>query len=348
MTRVALLTPYAHPVPGGISTFVDGLARLLRRRGHEVAIFAGEGGGDIPSRGDLGKSSTFGRHADRGLKEFSPEVLHAHSHWYTLAAGVQYVTRFPSSRLVFSFHTTTVPRWRNFFARLLSRSHVVTFVSCVQLADLRRALHLGGDLRILHPATDLPKGLTPGEGPPASARFGDAYPRLAFLGPLEYEGKVQGVVELVRSLYRVQREFPRVKLLVVGDGRFRGMVEREGAMLGSAVEITGYMEDTGAVLDATDIYCHISHQEGLPLALLEAMAHGRAVVATPVGGIPEIIDDSNGLLVVGEGALSDSLVRLARDPEIRRKLGHAAKEAITEGHTWDARWPTVASCYGLE
>jgi len=126
------------------------------------------------------------------------------------------------------------------------------------------------------------------------------------------------------------------------------MVEREGAVLGSAVEITGYMEDTGVVLDVTDIYCHISHQEGLPVALLEAMARGRPVVATPVGGIPEIIDESNGLLVASEDALSESLVRLARDPESRRKLGYAARETIREAHTWDARWPTVASCYGLE
>jgi len=231
---------------------------------------------------------------------------------------------------------------------LLSRSHVVTFVSSIQLEEIRRVLHLGGDLRILHPATDLPKGSTEGDGSSASGRFGDAYPRLAFIGPLEYEGKVQGVVELVRSLHRVQREFPRVKLLVVGDGRLRGIVEREGAMLGSAVEITGYMEDPGPVLDVTDIYCHISHQEGLPLALLEAMAHGRPVVATPVGGIPEILDDSNGILVNAAEALGDSIVGLARDSDIRSRLGSAARATIREAHTWEVRWPVVASVYGLE
>jgi len=235
-----------------------------------------------------------------------------------------------------------------FFARLLSRSNIVTFVSCIQLDEIRRMLHLGGDLRILQPATDLPESLSGSNGPSAPNRFGDAYPRLAFVGPLEYEGKVRGVLELVRSLPEVQREFPRVKLLVVGDGRLRGPVEREAEKVGSAVEITGYLEDPGIVLDMTDIYCHISHQEGLPLALLEAMAHGRPVVATPVGGIPEIIDDSNGLLVAREDALVDSLLHLARDPEIRSKLGHAARETIREGHTWDARWPIVASCYGLE
>jgi len=156
------------------------------------------------------------------------------------------------------------------------------------------------------------------------------------------------VVELVHAVRPIQQAFPKVKLVIVGGGRLRRSVERAASGLGSAVEITGYLTSAGRFFELCDIYCHISHQEGLPLALLEAMAHGRPVVASPVGGIPEIIDSTNGILVEGGQALFESVGRLAREPNLRASLGSAARETIREGHTWDARWAAIESIYGLE
>jgi glycosyltransferase involved in cell wall biosynthesis len=74
------------------------------------------------------------------------------------------------------------------------------------------------------------------------------------------------------------------------------------------------------------------------MALLEAMAHGRAVVATPVGGIPGLVEDGRtGLLVPpGDGgALRAAIERLLADPELRRRLGNAARERVTELCSWE-------------
>ncbi len=348
MSRIALLTPYAQPVLGGISTFVSGLARLLRRRGHEVAIFAAEGNGDTPDRSDLGAGSSFRREARDGLQEFAPDVVHAHAHWYTISAAARYAAGAADTRLVFSFHTTTTPWWNRLFERLLSRAHVVTFVSCAQLEELRRLLHLGGDLRILRPATELPTNSDQSRDWAQEKGFRGANPLLSMVSPLEYPQKVRGVIELVRAMRTVRQDFPEAKLLLVGDGRLRGAVEQEAIRVGSAVEMLGYMADPSPVFEATDIYCHISRQEGLPIALLEAMAHGLAVVATRVGGIPEVVDGANGLLVDGQEELPRAIVRLASDRELRGKLGAEARETIREAHTWDARWSTVSSIYGLD
>jgi glycosyltransferase involved in cell wall biosynthesis len=81
-----------------------------------------------------------------------------------------------------------------------------------------------------------------------------------------------------------------------------------------------------------------SHREGLPMVLLEAMAHGRAVVATPVGGVPSLVEDGRTGLLVPPGdaeAVRAAMERLLGDPDLRRRLGAAAREKVTELCSWD-------------
>src|SRR5207249_6144210 len=96
---------------------------------------------------NMGLGRGFATRARRILDTVKPDIVHCHSHWYTLAAGVSYLRRNPRAFLVFSFHTTTVPRLEGWFTRLLNRANVVTFVSGAQLAEIRNRLRITGDLR---------------------------------------------------------------------------------------------------------------------------------------------------------------------------------------------------------
>jgi glycosyltransferase involved in cell wall biosynthesis len=81
-----------------------------------------------------------------------------------------------------------------------------------------------------------------------------------------------------------------------------------------------------------------SRAEGLPNVLLEAMAHGKAVVTTPVGGIPTVVEDGKtGLLVPTDDpvALREALERLLADADLRRRLGEAARQRVIEYCSWD-------------
>ena len=101
------------------------------------------------------------------------------------------------------------------------------------------------------------------------------------------------------------------------------------------VQIVGYVEDTQGLLSALDIFVMPSLSEGQPLVLLEAAANGRCIVATNVGGIPEIIVNGESGVIVSPGdvdALADALARLLIEPEIRRAL--ATNAAIRVQKYW--------------
>lgn len=348
MRRIALLTPYAPPVPGGISTFVSGLSDLLRQRGNEVSVLAGEGG-DTRGCSDLGIRRSYVFRALRALREIRPDVIHCHSHWYCLSAGVRYLHTNPSARIVFSFHTTSIPFLKSRFVRLLNKAQITTFVSAAQLSELRSALRLGGDLRILRPATRLTRADS-SEAQRWANRHGldGAFPVLVFVGPLEYPSKVAGVVDLITAFREVRRVYPEAKLVIVGDGSLRQRVEEAAANLGNSVTITGFVNDPRVILARADLYCHVSRQEGLPTALLEAMSLGLCVVGSRVGGIPEVIDAANGALVGSEPKeIARTICDLLGDSERRRKLSEAARMTVKRWYTWEARLPQVADIYGL-
>lgn len=113
------------------------------------------------------------------------------------------------------------------------------------------------------------------------------------------------------------------------------------------MSVTGFVPDVRLPLACSTIYCHISYQEGMPIALLEAMALGRCVLAVPVGGIPEVLDGTNGRLVAsGPHAVAEGVLRFLANRAVIERLGAAAAETIRRGYTWEARIPQVLSIYG--
>jgi glycosyltransferase involved in cell wall biosynthesis len=126
---------------------------------------------------------------------------------------------------------------------------------------------------------------------------------------------------------------PEAVLDVVGDGPDRADLEFLAATLGLGrrVRFHGYVADPRALLSAAHAALATSRKEGLGIALLEAMAMERAVVATPVGGIPEIVRDAaTGLLARSPSpdAIAASMRELAHDPARAVALGTAARSEV--------------------
>jgi sugar transferase (PEP-CTERM/EpsH1 system associated) len=141
---------------------------------------------------------------------------------------------------------------------------------------------------------------------------------------------------LLRAVAQVVRRAPEFRLEVAGDGDEQAAVEALAAELGLAdhVRFLGLVRDVPAVLRRASLFVLSSTSEGIPVTLLEAMARGLPVVATRVGGIPEVVaDGETGLLVPPSdpAALAEALLALASDPARGEAMGRAGRERV-ESH----------------
>jgi glycosyltransferase involved in cell wall biosynthesis len=146
----------------------------------------------------------------------------------------------------------------------------------------------------------------------------------------------KGVDYLIRSLPRVLQSFPRVRMLVGGEGQERPALERLVDELGlhRCVGFVGHVTDMEAFLQRLDLFVHPSLWEGFPMVLLESGAAGIPVVATDVGGVRELIDDTTGWLVPpsAQCALSSAMVAALADGRERKARAARLRQRVANRH----------------
>ena len=145
---------------------------------------------------------------------------------------------------------------------------------------------------------------------------------------------VKGIDDLILAFAQV-REKQDVHLVIIGEGQERQYLEELTVETGCSNRVlwTGYRQDVLKLLPAFDLFVQPSHHEGLPNTVLEAMAAGLPVIATEVGGIPELVLNHNtGLLVpVGDpAALGEAISDLLEKPQKRENLGQAGRLRVKQ------------------
>ena len=160
-------------------------------------------------------------------------------------------------------------------------------------------------------------------------------PVVITVGRLEEQ---KGIGDLLRAAAEVLRERSDCQFLIVGDGRDRASLEALASSLGIATSIrfTGSRDDVPSLLKAASMFVLPSLWEGMPNALLEAMAAGLPVIATAVEGSGEVIQhEATGLLVepANPHQLSQAILRLLRTPDVSAKLAGAAQASVASTFT---------------
>jgi glycosyltransferase involved in cell wall biosynthesis len=184
--------------------------------------------------------------------------------------------------------------------------------------------------------------------PPAVSAVQPAPGRILFLGRLE---AAKGVFELLAAGARLAPAYPALCLVFGGEGDAEALRKKAAGLgIGERIELLGWVgpQQRDEQLARASVFCLPSHAEGLPMAMLEAMAAGTAVVASSVGGIPEtIVDGDNGLLVPprDEEALAKRLAQVLGDETLRARLARNARVTIEQHYSTEVVCGQLSALY---
>jgi glycosyltransferase involved in cell wall biosynthesis len=343
LTRAGYDTLLVHGSVGPEEGSFEGLAERSGLRTRKIAPL----GRDVRVLGDL---SAFVQLLQVIFRE-SPDIIHTHTAKAgtlgRIAAALYNITRRRDRRcvIVHTFHghvltgyfSEPASRIVRFAERLLARiTDCVIAISPSQQRDLVERFNVAAasQTAIIPLGLDLGPLLT--ERPTSEAKRSLGLEEQHFV--IGYVGRfvpIKNLEGLVRAFAVVSRHIPHGVLLLAGDGPTRPQLEALGVQLGIAerIKFVGWNQDLARLYGAIDVCCLTSLNEGTPVALIEAMAARKAVVATSVGGVVDLVEDGRtGILVPPKNvdALAAAIVRLARDPALCQRLGAAARAAVVD------------------
>lgn len=274
------------------------------------------------------------------LRRHRVRILHAHNataFFYGAAAA----TLSPETRFLYTEHDRAFPtpwRERGLHALLARRVDAVVTVSSALRDNLVRYEAFRRDrVHVIKNGVRL----RPAESNRATMREALALGDRPTAGIIARIAPVKNHELLLHAWKRVVEGIPDAILLVVGNGsqepRVRSLAEELG--LGGAVRFLGFRLDIPEILQALDLFVLSSSSEGLSLTLLEAEAAGLPIVATRVGGNPEVVADGRSGILVPSGEpepLAGALARLLQDPALRARMGAEGRDLYRAQFTLDS------------
>jgi glycosyltransferase involved in cell wall biosynthesis len=316
---------------GGIATVVRGIADSPLAESSSMSFITTYRHGDGRLRRLVRFAGALGALVRWSLRP-GPRVVHLHAgtrgSWYRKCTALQ-LARLLRRPVVIQVHSgpgDIEETWaefgslrRRWLRRAFHHADRVLTVSRASADALSGVLELEGVI-VVPNAAPLPPA------PPAAA--GDSPPRVVYLGGFENPGK--GFDNLLAALPEILERVPELTVSLAGPGEPTPAAQN---LLGERVRWLGFVDDShkAELLGDGAVFVLPSRSEGLPMALLEAMAHGTAIVATAVGGVPDTLTDGvDGRLVEPEdpSALAAAVLELGSDSARRRELGSAARERV--------------------
>lgn len=334
---------------GGLERVVESLAAGMAGRGHEVrvAMFSGPGAPQAPLAAALRSAGVVveprvvpprayareRRETESLCRDLSPDIVHTHGYRADVvdAPGARRAG-FPTITTVHGFAGGRLKNrlYETLQVRGFQKFDAVVAVSQPLAEHLARR---GVPQARLHTIVN---AWRPGRPPlgRAEARAALGVPadgfRVGFVGRLSREKGADVLVAAAAGRLRSQG----VYVSVLGDGRERTALEAAAAALGLGGCVTwhGVVPDAGQLMRAFDVMVMPSRTEGTPIALFEAMAASVPVVATAVGGVPDVVGDAEAVLVPTErpDALADAILRARSDPDGAERRAKSARRRLSD------------------
>jgi glycosyltransferase involved in cell wall biosynthesis len=219
--------------------------------------------------------------------------------------------------------------------RMLTRfTDTIIAISNSQKEELIRYLNLSNPdkIKVIPIGFDFDNDLKPSQNGTLRDELKISMDDLA-VGYIGRLAPIKRVDRLIDAFQMVLEEIPSGKLFIVGDGELRGEIEQlvSSKNLNEKIQFLGVRQDLEKIYTAVDVVALSSDNEGTPAVLIEAMHYGTAVVATNVGGIPDVVKNGiSGLLTEanGPGDLAEILIKVLKDRELREKMGKAGMQDV--------------------
>ena len=347
--------------PGGAETMLMQLAEELRRRGHHVICVGPDNGcgwlgGELRRRGFTTDVFRLRQPIDRDclggmvemLRKHQAEIVHSHE--FTMAIYGAAATRQLGIPHVITMHGSekVLARWQRRLALRLA------FASSRAVVAVSRATH-AHMIKILRMAPGsvltIPNGIafTPGVRATVRAEL-DLNPENVLVLAVGNLVPRKGHIHLLRALAALGNERWHVAIAGRGDEEPRLRAFATDAGVSGRVHLLGHRADIPDLLAAADVYAMPSLWEGLPMALLEAMFAGKAIIASRASGIPEAIDEGKeGLLTDpgDEAQLREVLSSLITDAALRLRLGEAAQRRAQADFSAAVMTDAYERAYGI-
>jgi glycosyltransferase involved in cell wall biosynthesis len=340
--------------PGGTERLVIEIVRRLRGQSFESVVCCLDDEGAwarelrqmgvsvVALRRREGFSPTLGYRLARLIAAHRIQVVHCH-HYSPFVYGQLAALLAPGVGVVFTEHgrLSNAPpsRKRRLINPILGRLPSAVFAVS---DDLRRHMIAEGftarRVQVIHNGIDIGHEVRADERRAARTTLGLPAEALV-IGTVARLDPVKDLTTLVEAFARVRAQLATARLVMIGDGPERARIHDHVARLGLSdhVLMAGARNDVRVLLPAFDIYVNSSIHEGISLTILEAMAASLPVVATQVGGNPEVIGAGTGALTPCQSVdgLAAALLTFAGDPERRQIVGDAARTRVRSSFSID-------------
>jgi len=340
---------------GGAERQAVALAERMAVRGHAVSLIVlrGRQPHEWPTTLDLVRLDVRKNPASfmaglakarRFLSDFQPDLIHSHTYPANMASRLLKIC-FPAASVLSTVHSIYEGPWPRMLAYRLTDSFscLTTTVSEAGAARYMRLKAVPA-----HKCAVVTNGVDTAEFAHSPERRAWLQAQMAVQAEFVWlaVGRIvpaKDYPNLLRAFSRVHQVVPAARLWVAGEASATGLalIQALAAEFGveASVRWLGLRRDIAALLDAADAFVSASAWEGMPLAVGEAMAMEKAVVATDVGGVRELVGEA-GVMVpaMAPDALAQAMLAVMRQtPQARSKLGHAARERIKSQFGFDAK-----------
>lgn len=362
--RIALVSAYDYAHPGGVTEHVRHLAAGLRRRGHDITVFAPCSDANyadthpdfvrvgrpfpIPMHGSVARI-TVSFHLTNRIKHYVRDGHFDVIHFHEPLMPVLPVTalRYSQSVNVGTFHAFARSNIGYYYGKPLLKRYVRRLNARIAVSVPAKEFverYFPGEYRIVPNGIDVNRFRNQAPLP----EFQDGRCNILFVGRLEYR---KGLGYLLRAFAQLKRSDPNIRLIIVGDGPLRrwygNFISRKQL---EDIVTAGYVssEELPRYYASADIFCSpATGDESFGIVLLEAMASGKPIVATDIAGFRQVLTHGReGLLVEPKNKrqLATVLEALINGPTLRRDLGAAGLRTVQQ-YDWERVIDQVQDVY---